>query len=559
MLLSLHVKNLALIHETEVEFGTGLNILTGETGAGKSILIGSVLLALGAKAEKDLIRSGAEYALVELVFRTHRADVKEKMQELDLSMEEDDTITISRKIQESRSVCKVNGEAVSARICKELAELLIDIHGQHEHQSLLNIRNHLAYLDDYCGEELTPVANQLKEQYALVKTLQEKLHESDVDEETRRKELSLAQFELEQIEEAKLIPGEAEDLERSFCKMENARKITEGVMTAHQYLGYDEQDSAGNQTGRALRELKNVVPYDEKLAEGLSILLDIDGLLNDLNRFLSNYLEELEFDEETFMTCEHRLNQINQLRSRYGSSIEDILEYAQKQQERIDKLKNFDEYRERISQEYEKEREKLLSLCESVSVIRRKYALQLSQQLRQALIDLNFLHVEFGVEVRTDQNRISGIGFDEVEFMISTNPGEPMRPLKQIASGGELSRIMLAIKSVFARKDEIETLIFDEIDSGISGKTAWKVSKKLGELSRSHQIICITHLPQIAANADNHYLIEKRSDGKVTRTDLTRLSEDESIAELARMLGGETMTETVLDNAREIRRQAKSS
>lgn len=559
MLLSLHVKNLALIHETEVEFGTGLNILTGETGAGKSILIGSVLLALGAKAEKDLIRSGAEYALVELVFRTHRADVKEKMQELDLSMETDDTITISRKIQENRSICKVNGEAVSARICKELAELLIDIHGQHEHQSLLNIRNHLAYLDDYCGEELTPVANQLKEQYALVKKLQEKLHESDVDEETRRKELSLAQFELEQIEEAKLIPGEAEDLERSFCKMENARKITEGVMTAHQYLGYDEQDSVGNQTGRALRELKNVVSYDEKLTEGLSILLDIDGLLNDLNRFLSNYIEELEFDEETFMACEHRLNQINQLRSRYGSSIEDILEYAQKQQEKIDKLKNFDEYRERISKEYEKEREELLSLCERVSVIRRKYALQLSQQLRQALIDLNFLHVEFGVEVRTDQNRISGNGFDEVEFMISTNPGEPMRPLKQIASGGELSRIMLAIKSVFARKDEIETLIFDEIDSGISGKTAWKVSKKLGELSRSHQIICITHLPQIAANADNHYLIEKQSDGKVTRTDLTRLSEDESITELARMLGGETMTETVLDNAREIRRQAKSS
>ena len=558
MLVSLHVKNLALIHETEIEFSAGLNILTGETGAGKSILIGSVLLALGAKAEKDLIRKGAEYALVELVFQTQRADVKGKMKELDLSME-DDTITISRKIQENRSVCKVNGEAVSARICKELAELLIDIHGQHEHQSLLNIRNHLAYLDDYCGEKLASVVRQLREQYALAKTLQEKLCESDVDEEARRKELSLAQFELEQIEAAKLIPGEELELERSYRRMENARKITEGVMAAHHYLGYDAQDSAGNQTGRALKELKNVVSYDEKLSDGMSILLDIDGLLNDLNRFLSDYLEELEFDEETFLTCENRLNLINQLKSRYGSSIDAILDYAQMLRTKMETLMHFDEYREKIRQEYEIERNKLLSLCEDASLIRKEAAVQLSQQLKQALIDLNFLHVEFEVEVRTDRDRISGNGYDEVEFMISTNPGEPMRPLKQIASGGELSRIMLAIKSVFARKDEIETLIFDEIDSGISGKTAWKVSRKLGELSQSHQIICITHLPQIAANADSHYLIEKQTDGVVTKTNLEKLSEEESIAELARMLGGETMTDAVLDNAREIRRQAKSS
>lgn len=289
------------------------------------------------------------------------------------------------------------------------------------------------------------------------------------------------------------------------------------------------------------------------------MLTDIDGLLNDLNRFLSNYEEGLEFDEEEFVTCETRLNLLNHLRSRYGNTVQEILAYEQKQQEKIDRLKDFDAYRAKLQQEKEQVERKLLQACKKASALRQKSAKELSKQLTEALEDLNFQNVEFEVSVQPEESQVNSRGYDEVEFMISTNPGEPVKPLTQVASGGELSRIMLGLKTVFAGKDSVETLIFDEIDSGISGRTAWKVSQKMGKLARDHQIICITHLPQIAANADTHFLIEKSADGNSTRTRLFELSEEDSIRELARMLGGEELTDAVLENAREIRKQAKSS
>lgn len=558
MLLSLHVKNLALIDETEIMFGPHLNILTGETGAGKSLIIGSVSLALGAKAERDLIRNGADYALVELVFQNDSPAIRQKMEELELCQEEDGIITISRRIQESRSICKINGETVSARICKELAEELIDIHGQHDHQSLLNKRKHMEVLDSYCTEQLEPVLKQLEEQYRQFRQLEQQLAESSLDEEARQKELALAEFEVQEIEQAQLVPGEEEELERRYRKMENARRIAESVGIAHQCLGYESEGAAGEQTGRALRELKSVAAYDEELTEGVNMLTDIDGLLNDLNRFLSSYEESLEFDEEEFAACETRLNLLNHLRNRYGSTVEAILAYQEKQQEKIEKLKDFDAYRDRLQQEKAQVEKKLLQSCKKASGIRQKAAAELSKKLAEALVDLNFQSVQFEIQVRPEKSQITGKGYDEVEFMISTNPGEPIKPLTQVASGGELSRIMLGLKTVFAGRDGVETLIFDEIDTGISGRTAWKVSQKMGKLSKDHQIICITHLPQIAANADTHFLIEKSADAHSTRTQLVQLSEEESIRELARMLGGEELTEAVLENAREIRRQAKS-
>ena len=558
MLLSLHVKNLALIDETEIMFGPHLNILTGETGAGKSLIIGSVSLALGAKAEKDLIRNGADYALVELVFQNDSPAIRQKMEELELCQEEDGIITISRRIQESRSICKINGEIVSARICKELAEELIDIHGQHDHQSLLNKRKHMEVLDSYCTEQLEPVLKQLSEQYRQFRQLEQQLAESSLDEESRQKELALAEFEVQEIEQAQLVPGEEEELERHYRKMENARRIAESVGIAHQCLGYESEGAAGEQTGRALRELKSVAAYDEELTEGVNMLTDIDGLLNDLNRFLSSYEESLEFDEEEFAACETRLNLLNHLRNRYGSTVEAILAYQEKQQEKIEKLKDFDAYRDRLQQEKAQVEKKLLQFCKKASGIRQKAAAELSKKLEEALVDLNFQSVQFEIQVRPEKSQMTGKGYDEVEFMISTNPGEPIKPLTQVASGGELSRIMLGLKTVFAGRDGVETLIFDEIDTGISGRTAWKVSQKMGKLSKDHQIICITHLPQIAANADTHFLIEKNADAHSTRTQLVQLSEEESIRELARMLGGEELTEAVLENAREIRRQAKS-
>lgn len=559
MLLSLHVKNLALIDETEITFGPHLNILTGETGAGKSLIIGSVSLALGAKAERELIRNGADYALVELVFQTDRPGIRQKMEELELCPEEDGIIVISRKIQENRSICKVNGETVSARICRELAEELIDIHGQHEHQSLLNKRKHLDVLDAYCAEQLNPVQEQISEAYKQFQQIRHQLEESSMDEEARQKELALAEFEVQEIQQAHLVQGEEEELERCYRKMENARRIAESVGIAHQCLGYESEGAAGDQTGRALRELKSVAAYDEELNEGINMLADIDALLNDLNRFLSNYESSLEFDEEEFANCESRLNLLNHLRSRYGKTVQDILDYQQKQQEKLDKLKDFDAYRAKLLQEKDQVEKRLLQACARASEIRQKNAKELSKQLEEALLDLNFQNVQFVVLVQPDETQPGNRGYDEVEFMISTNPGEPIKPLTQVASGGELSRIMLGLKTVFAGKDSVETLIFDEIDSGISGKTAWKVSQKMGKLSGAHQVICITHLPQIAANADTHFLIEKSADAHSTRTQLKQLSEDESIKELARMLGGEELTEAVLENAKEIRRQAKSS
>ena len=414
-------------------------------------------------------------------------------------------------------------------------------------------------LDAYCTEQLEPVLKQLEEQYHQFRQLEKQLSESSLDEESRQKELALAEFEVREIEQAQLVQGEEEELERRYRKMENARRIAESVGIAHQCLGYESEGAAGEQTGRALRELKSVAAYDEELAEGVNMLTDIDGLLNDLNRFLSNYEEGLEFDEEEFVTCETRLNLLNHLRSRYGNTVEEILAYEQKQQEKIDRLKDFDAYRWKLQQEKAQVEKKLLQLCGKASQIRQKSAKELSKQLTEALEDLNFQNVEFAVDVQPVESQISSKGYDEVEFMISTNPGEPIKPLTQVASGGELSRIMLGLKTVFADKDSVETLIFDEIDSGISGRTAWKVSQKMGKLARNHQIICITHLPQIAANADTHFLIEKSADENSTRTRLFELSEEDSIKELARMLGGEELTDAVLQNAREIRKQAKFS
>ena len=555
MLQSLHVKNLALIEETEVEFGPGLNILTGETGAGKSLLLGSVNLALGGKFEKEMLRKGAESALVELIFTEEDERIREKLLSFEIEPEADGTIIISRKLQVGRNVCRLNGETVTAKQVKELAELLLDIHGQHEHQSLLHKKKHMEILDAFCGEKYLPLAMQVEEAYRQCKELRKNLEEATMDEETKAKEQALAEFEWQEIEAAHLVPGEDEELEQRYRIMVNSKKITEGLSESYRYTGNDFENGAGGALSRALRALRSVAMYDNRLEELEGQLSEIDNLLSDYNRDVADYMESCEFDGENFAVVEERLNTLNRLKDKYGKTIEDVLSYGEERQQILERLGNYDAYISKLQQQLAEAESNLRCACENLSALRKKNALVLQEQLKQALIHLNFLTVEFEIAVRTE-GTITAKGYDDVEFLITTNPGESLKSLSQVASGGELSRIMLAIKTVLAGKDAIDTLIFDEIDAGISGKTAWRVSEQLSRVAAGHQVICITHLPQIAAMADSHFVIEKSSTSGNTITDIRRLEEKASLGELARLLGSDELTEAALENAKEMRRQA---
>ncbi len=555
MLQSLHVKNLALIRETEVEFGRGLNILTGETGAGKSLLIGSINLALGGKFEKDMLRTGAESALVELVFDGEGERVREKLAQMELEPSDEGTVIISRKMQTGKSVCRINGETVTAKQVKELAEVLIDIHGQHEHQSLLNKRKHMEILDSYCGEEYGPAAEAVAREYNRCREIKGMLEEEAMDEETKNKERALAEFEWQEIEAAKLREGEDEELEQRYRLMVNSKRIMEGLSESCQMTGNDSEGGAGSALGRALRAVRSISSYDRKLGELEEQLAEIDNLLADYNRDVAEYMSDCEFDSEDFAVTEERLNLLNHLKGKYGKTVGEVMEYGQSRRQLLEKLTDYDAYMEKLEAELGEAEKRLGTACEKLTAIRQRNAAVLEQKLKDALVHLNFLSVEFEIAVRPEQS-VTARGWDDVEFLISANPGEPLKPLSQVASGGELSRVMLAIKTVLAGRDDIDTLIFDEIDAGISGRTAWKVSEQLDTLAHTHQVICITHLPQIAAMADRHFCIEKSSEKDNTITDIRVLAEEEGLSELARLLGSDGLSEAAMSNAREMRAQA---
>ena len=551
MLQNLHVKNLALINETEVEFKDGLNILSGETGAGKSIIIGSINLALGEKVQKEMLRDNADTALVELVFYVENPATLEAVRALGIEVE-DETIILSRKITAGRAIARINGEAVSASKMKEAAALLIDIHGQHEHQSLLSKRKHLEILDLFAKDLLREQKQKLSVCYREYRKLLDELEQSDSDTEERVRELSFLEYEVKEIEDANLTLGEDVELEEQFRKYSNGKKILDAIHVV-QAATAEEDESASERISRAVRELAGVSGYDKRVEELENQLTEIDNLLGDFNREVASYLSEEEFDNETYFEIEKRLDFINHLKSKYGNSIEQILESYNSKCERI-VLKDYDEYLNQLLSKINHKKQELTQLSDEVSAIRQKESVVLTNAIRQALMDLNFLDVRFTMEFRKID--FTENGTDEVEFMISTNPGEPLKPLGKVASGGELSRIMLAIKTVLAENDHIETLIFDEIDSGISGRTAQMVSEKMNELGRSHQIICITHLPQIAAMADTHFLIEKSVENDTTVSHIHELSDEESVQELARMLGGVEITDKVVENAREMKKMA---
>ena len=557
MLLSLHVKNLALIEEEEVTFTDGLNILTGETGAGKSIIIGSINLALGGKADKSIIRTGAEYALIELVFTADNAKQLEKLEELDLPAPEDGTILVKRKILPGRSVCSVCGESVTLRQLREIAELMIDVYGQRENQKLLRREAQLQTVDDYAGGKASALKEKVFESYRKWKSLKEDWDKDDLDDTARKREADLLAYECREIEEAAIREGEDEELEARYRLMENFRRISEAAGQAGMWTSGSEQ-SAEEAVDRASRELSAVSGIDPELDKLADELAEVESLLSDFNRSLSDYLRNLTFDPSEFQEIQERLNLINHLKDKYGASTADIERALAERTERLEFLEDYENGRKRLRQEIEEEYGRLLDLCAELSAVRREAADRFGARLREALLDLNFPQVEFESRMTSGEENLTAGGYDKLVFYISMNPGESMRPLDQIASGGELSRIMLGLKTVFAGKDEIYAFVFDEIDTGISGKTAWKVAEKMGKLAADHQILCITHLPQIASMQDSHYLIAKESADGRTMTHIRRLTEDESDREVARLLGADRITDAALENAREMKRMAHS-
>lgn len=549
MLENLHVKNLALIEEEDITFLDGLHILSGETGAGKSIILGALGLALGGKAPKEMLRDNEQEALVEAVFRVTSDRQRQELMEADVSVY-DDQVILSRRISETRSVAKINGETVPANKLKQVGSMFIDIYGQQEHQSLIHKKKHLELIDDYAKAEIGQLKSELKFAYKEYVEKKQELDSANMDESSRLREISFLEHEIEEISSASLKVGEDEELEAKYKKMSNSKRIMEALGIARNNTA--DTGGASDMIGRAVRELMMAANYDSDIESLSGMLSEVENLLGDFNRELADYMSDAEFDGEVFADIESRLNSINRLKDKYGSTIELILETLDEKVARVDKLRSFEDYYNNLKKECQMAQDRLEELSLQLSIIRKENAKKFSKLLQQALQDLNFLDVQFDTKFeRLSDYTMDGI--DDVEFMISTNPGEALKPLKDIASGGEMSRVMLGIRTVMAENDNIDTLIFDEIDAGISGRTAQAVSEKLKMVSKGHQVICITHLPQIAAMADQHYLIEKSVLDGSTISSIQALDYHDSVKELARMLGGAEITQTVLDNAKEMK------
>lgn len=551
MLESLTVKNLALIEYAEVNFKKGLNILSGETGAGKSIIIGSINLALGGKVPKGMIRHNADYAYIELVFSIEEDAIKKKLEELEIVLE-DEQLIIARKLTENRSICRLNGETVPASKIKQIASLLIDIHGQHEHQSLLYRAKHLEILDTFAKVPLQQWKIKNQQAYQDYIKWKKELEQYQIDEEQRRRELSFLEFEIQEIDQANLVCGEEEQLSDEYKRLVHAQQIMQGLEQINGLIGYEQESSAGNAVSQSVKVIQQICEYDHDLQPISNLLFDLEALMDDVTREVVSALDHIDVDEQRLYEIQSRLDIIHSLKQKYGKTIEDILAYADKKREEYERYMHFEEKKVEITNKFIEAEQQLKQIGQKMTQIRKKAAKELADLMRQSLLDLNFLDVQFEIAIRP-LDHFSGNGMDEAEFLISTNPGEQIRPLKEIASGGELSRIMLAIKTVLAKSDESITLIFDEIDTGISGRTAQKVSEKLSLISKNHQVICISHLAQIVAMADHHFLIQKDAINQVTMTTINELDDTKIVQELARLLGGTEITQKTLDSAIEMK------
>lgn len=549
MLDRLMVKDLALIEKSVVEFGPGLNILTGETGAGKSILLGSIQLALGQKANKDMIRHGSEQALIELSFslgEEKEAELKELEEDLEI---EEGSLIIRRKISEKKSENRVNDLSVTLAKLREISGELLDLHGQHEHHSLLKEGAHLAILDSFMARRGGRILSEVKEAYENYREKKKKLEAYSLPEEERKRELDFLQFELEELSSANLKPGEEEQLSKDYAVYENRDRLKSLLLRVQEELA--DRDFHG-----PVKNLEEAVTFDESLKNVLDTAYELEAVGEDCLRAVEHYLDHSEMDEEKFFLLGERLDTIRSLMMKYGGTEEKALEALSKKEERLRFLTDYEKEKALMEEALARSEEELREKAERLSLERKKTAKELEERIQQEMQELGFLDTRFTFRFEK-KKEISEKGFDEVESYVSLNPGEPLRPLREVGSGGELSRIMLSIKTVLADTDAVPTLIFDEIDTGISGRTAEKVGEKLEKIAKNHQVILITHLPQIAAKADRHFLIEKNVQEGKTKTEIHALNEEASVKELARLLGGEELTEAALQNARSLKAKAK--
>ena len=553
MLQELHVKNLALIKEASINFGPKLNILTGETGAGKSILLGSINLALGNRASKDLIRDGSDEVYVALLFSVKETSpiyplIIEKFEEYEIPFD-DGNIIIQRKISKDKSSAKINMTFVTLDKLKEITELLIDIHGQHDNQELRKDSRHIVFLDNYLTKEVKDLKVELLTKYNELHKVKKELKEFDLDENMKNREIDLLEFEINEIEEAALKKNEEEELSEKFKKISTSKNIIDALLSSK-----DRLDSFDIST--AISKLKSASKYDESLENLISTLYDLEQISNDAKKDLDSYIREYEYSDSELSKIEDRLDLIRNIYAKHGGDYDKTIKSYDAKSERLKILKNYDKEKSAIENKIKKLSDELKSLAERISDIRKKGAKRFEKEVIAELKELGFLNVSFEISFE-ERDEVTKNGIDVVEFMISLNPGEKLRPLSDTSSGGELSRIMLSIKTILASLDETETLIFDEIDAGISGITASKVAQKLKKISDARQVICITHLPQIAACSDTHYKIEKEVEDGNTYTKLIPLDEDGTINELGRLLGTGEMSKNVIANAIELRNNSK--
>ncbi|WP_166239185.1 DNA repair protein RecN [Paenibacillus turpanensis] len=554
MLSELSIRNLAVIESLQVQFGTGFHVLSGETGAGKSIVIDALSLVAGGRSSADLVRYGCDKAEIEALFDLPKEHPLWMVLEgLGIAAEREDPVLIRREVTSSgKSTSRVNGQLVNLSMLKEIGEHLINIHGQHEHQSLLKSEFHLEWLDAFGGSTVAKAKAKYQEEYkhytALVKEYEEV-------QKANRNGLQLSdmyRFQLQEIEAASLRQGEDELLAEEKRKLANAEKLYSGVADAYESLYGNKQGLES--VGKALQKLQAAVAYDQAALK--PILDQVQSAyyqLEDAVHELRAYRDQIEFNPVRLDEIESRLASLTGLKRKYGATVEDILVYAEKIGTELDYIDRKDEKLEQLSAALEKQRAVLMHLGERLSEVRKQSALKLASQIETHLSDLHMEKTRFQVQIEPlPQGTFVKTGIDQAEFMISPNPGEPLKPIGKIASGGELSRVMLAMKSIFAAIDQIPVLVFDEVDTGVSGRAAQAIAEKMSRLSEYSQVFSITHLPQVACMADRQYLIRKHTENERTYTTVQLLENEQRAEELARMLGGVEITETTLTHAKEM-------
>ena len=554
MLLNVHIKNIALIDDANVNFTDNLNILTGETGAGKSIIMGALKIGMGDKLPKDIVREAGKEGFCQLLFLVDDESVLEQIRQLGVEPTEDGEILITRRIVNSRTINTINDMAVTAARLREVSALLIDMHTQHQQQTLLKKNEHMKLLDKFGRAAIEPLKREVAQRHADYTELVDQMDKLSMDEAERSRRAEFLKYQIAEIESANVKAGEDEDIEHQYNKMVNSRDIVAAASEVYSVTGYENQSSAGNEIGRVLVNLKGIKELDGLYSQ----LENIDALLNDFNVELSNYMQSMNFDDSEFREVESRLDVINDIKGKYGSTVDEVNRYLEESKAEYEKLSEYDEYIAELSGKINKAKKLMIDAADKLSAERKKQAKLMCKEIKTALSDLSFMQVDFDM-VFDRLSECTANGIDDCYFVISTNVGEKLRPLYDVASGGELSRIMLAVKSCMAAEDNIGTLVFDEIDVGISGRAAQAVAEKMALISRKHQVISITHLPQIAAMADSHYLIEKSADEGKTVTKIVRLSEAESITEIARLLGGASITDAVMSNALEMKQMAEKT